>query len=377
MYTYAMDKVEAIVVGAGAVGLAIARAISSTLNDVVIIDQHSQFGSETSSRNSEVIHAGIYYPNNTLKAETCVRGKHLLYDYCQQFNIPHRAIGKLIIAFNPAEVQQLETLHQQALQNGVTDLQWLDAKQLKKYEPDLNGHAALFSPSTGILDSHTYMQTLLTHAQQRGTMFIGQTRFLHASFQVNHWVVKFQNPDGSIGEIASQWLINSAGLGAQACAQQIDGITPSLIPPLYLCRGHYFTYSGRNPFKHLIYPVPEKNQTGLGIHSTQDLAGQLRFGPDSQYIEDLDYEVNSALKADFIDAIKRYWPKLDEDKLHAGYSGIRPKLQAPGDSSKDFIIQSSREHGLPNLVQLFGIESPGLTASLALAERVHALIASK
>lgn len=372
-----MDKVDAIVIGAGVVGLAIARQISTTLKDVVIIDQHSQFGSETSSRNSEVIHAGIYYPSNTLKAETCVKGKHLLYSFCQQYQVSHRAIGKLIIAFNPAEIQQLEAIQQQAMQNGVTDLQWLDAKQLKQYEPSLNGHAALFSPSTGIIDSHTYMQTLLTHAEQQGAMFIGQTRFLNASFRSDHWFVEFQNPDGSIGTIASQWLINSAGLGAQACAGQIDGLAPNLIPSLHLCRGHYFTYSGRNPFQHLIYPVPEKNQTGLGIHSTQDLAGQLRFGPDSQYIDDVDYRVDSTLKARFVDAIKRYWPELDEAKLHAGYSGIRPKLQGPEDPSQDFMVQTSNAHGLPNLIQLFGIESPGLTASLALAERVHGQIQGK
>lgn len=371
-----MDRVDAVIIGAGVIGLAVARAISQRLNDVVIMEQHKHFGSETSSRNSEVIHAGIYYPSDSIKAQTCIRGKHLLYDFCQQNRVPHRAIGKLIIAFNSTEVEQLETLQKQAQRNGVTDLKWLDAKQLKQYEPSLNGYAALFSPSTGIIDSHSYMQSLLAQAEQQGTILVAQTRFLSARYQTDHWLVEFQNPDGSVNTIACDWLINCAGLGAQECAQHIEGIDQSSIPPLHLCRGHYFTYSGQNPFQHLIYPLPEKNQTGLGIHSTQDLGGQLRFGPDSQYIDSLQYAVDESLKPLFLDAIKRYWPDIQASKLQAGYSGIRPKLQGPDDASQDFMIQTSHQHGLSHLIQLFGIESPGLTASLAIAERVQHYISN-
>lgn len=375
-----MDKVDAIVIGAGAVGLAIAAKLSERFSQVLIIDQHPEIGQETSSRNSEVIHTGIYYPQGSLKALLCVRGKQLLYDFCQRYDVPHKAVGKLIVAQTDA-LSQLESIQQKAIGNGVDDLTLLGAKQLATLEPQLQltasnkAQSALFSPSTGIIDSHVYMQALLHQAESNGAFFVGNSQFKCATKNNDGFVVEIVNvTDHSISELCSPILINSAGLHAHTVAHHIENLNPESIPKLHYCRGHYFSYSGKSPFNHLIYPVPEKNITGLGVHGTLDMAGQLRFGPDVQYIHDLDYRFSPNLKETFSAAIKRYWPSLDPDKLQPAYTGIRPKLHGPNDAPQDFMIHGQNEHNIEGLVNLYGIESPGLTASLAIAEHVNQVL---
>ena len=371
-----MDNVDAIVIGAGAVGLAIAAKLSERFPHVLIIDQHAEIGQETSSRNSEVIHAGIYYPQGSLKAQLCVRGKHLLYDFCKRYNVPHKAVGKLIVAAT-SEHSQLEAIQQKAIKNGVDDLTFLEAKQLAELEPQLQlnkantTQSALFSPSTGIIDSHVYMHALLHHAQSNGAFFVGNSQFKCASKTHNGFEVEIVNvSDHSTSKLCSPILINSAGLHAHSVAQQIESLDTLSMPKLHYCRGHYFSYSGKSPFQHLIYPVPEKNTAGLGIHGTLDMAGQLRFGPDVHYIDDLDYSFQANLKDTFSAAIRRYWPGLNPDKLQPAYTGIRAKLHGPNEAPQDFMIHGQTEHNIEGLVNLFGIESPGLTASLAIAEYV-------
>mgnify|MGYP005997172615 CR=1 FL=1 len=375
-----MDTVDAIVVGAGAVGLAIAAKLSERYAQVLIIDQHPEVGQETSSRNSEVIHAGIYYPQGSLKAQLCVRGKALLYDFCKRKDVPHKAVGKLIVA--PIdESAQLESIKQKAINNGVNDLTFVDAKQLAKLEPQLQPEPsnqpqnALFSPSTGIIDSHAYMQALLHQAESNGAFFVGNSQFKQALKTQDGFEVEISNvTDNSTSKLRSSILINSAGLHAHNVASHIESLNPSTVPTMHYCRGHYFSYSGRSPFQHLIYPVPEKNTTGLGVHGTLDMDGQLRFGPDVQYINELDYRFSPHLKSKFCEAIKHYWPALDPERLQPAYTGIRPKLSGPNEAPKDFLILSQVEHSVEGLVNLFGIESPGLTASLAIAERVDNLL---
>lgn len=372
-----MDKVDVIIIGAGVVGLAIAAKISQQYKQVLIIDPHNQVGQETSSRNSEVIHAGIYYPQDSLKAKLCVRGNALLYRHCQQYKVPFKKTGKYIVAINEQEQKQLNQIKLKANNNGVSDLEFLNSHQLIKEEPQLTAHSALISPSTGILNSHEYMQSLLWQAQQNGAFFVGCSELIAAQKNETGFNVEIKNTiDETSNQISCNLLINAAGLNAQHCANNIEGLSKSNIPPLFYCRGHYFTYQGKSPFKHLIYPVPEKNTAGLGIHSTLDMAGQIKFGPDVQYIDHINYQFDASgadqLKARFVQAIKRYWPQLDTEKLQPGYTGIRPKLQGPDQGFMDFAIHDQSHHGVEGLVNLFGIESPGLTASLAIAEHVCA-----
>ena len=372
-----MDKVDVIIIGAGVVGLAIAAKISQRYKQVLIIDTNDQVGQETSSRNSEVIHAGIYYPQDSLKAKLCVRGNALLYSHCQQYKVPFKKTGKYIVAVNEQEQVQLNQIKLKANNNGVSDLEFLNSQHLAKTEPQLTAHSALFSPSTGILDSHEYMQSLLWQAQKNGAFFVGCSEFIKALKNKEGFSVEIKNTlDETSSQINCSLLINAAGLNAQHCANNIEGLSSSDIPPLFYCRGHYFTYQGKSPFKHLIYPVPEKNTTGLGIHSTLDMAGQIKFGPDIQYIDQINYQFDeqgiNQLKTRFAQAIKRYWPHLNTEKLQTGYTGIRPKLQGPGQGFMDFAIHDQSQHGVEGLINLFGIESPGLTASLAIAEHVCA-----
>ncbi|WP_281558216.1 NAD(P)/FAD-dependent oxidoreductase [Thalassomonas sp. RHCl1] len=369
-----MDKVDTIIIGAGAVGLATAAQLSKYQENVLIIDKNATFGEETSSRNSEVIHAGIYYPQNSYKAKLCVAGKEALYDYCRQRHIPFYPLGKLIVAQNADEEAYLQQLSDNASANGVNDLSWQSRKALAQHSPELSASAALLSPSTGILDVHAYMQSLLAEAEQNGAFFVARTRMLSAQPNENGFVVTLDSL-GEITRLQCRYLINSAGLHSEQVARKIDGLSGHHIPPLHWCRGHYFSYSGKSPFQQLIYPVPEVNTVGLGIHATLDMGGQLKFGPDSQYIDDLDYQVDPQLKEKFCRAIKRYFPKLDPDRLQPAYSGIRPKLQGPGESFKDFVLQDESTHDLPGLIQLFGIESPGITASLAIASQIREKLA--
>lgn len=367
-----MESVECLVVGAGVVGLTVARALAQAGHETLIVDACDAPASETSSRNSEVIHAGIYYPRGSLKAVLCVRGRELLYDYCRERDIEHRRCGKLIVATSDAQRVALDGIAQAARLNGVDDLRWLTAEEALQLEPALRCVAALISPSTGIIDSHSYMLSLLGDAEQSGAV-------LALRSAIDRLRVRSQGTEVCIdGEayasLRVRWIINCAGLHAPALAARMDGFPKQHVPQPYYAKGSYFSLSGRAPFTRLVYPVPEPG--GLGIHLTLDLAGQARFGPDVEWVDRLDYTVDVHRADSFYELIRRYWPGLRDGQLVAGYAGIRPKITAPGAPAADFRIDGPATHGVPGVVHLFGIESPGLTASLAIAERVAAIVAS-
>lgn len=362
-----MDQVDCVVVGAGVVGLAVARALALAGRDVLVLDAAEGIGTETSSRNSEVIHAGIYYPKGSLMARSCVAGKQKLYAYCAERGVPFSNCGKLIVATNEAEAGQLASIQARAAANGVHDLRLVSAEEARSLEPSLACTAALISPSTGIVDSHSYMLSLQGDAENAGAVFV-----FHAPVLSGRLL-----PEGgaelAIGgadpmELRCDLLVNAAGLHAPALARKLDGMPAEKVPPAFFAKGNYFTLTGRSPFTHLIYPVPVPG--GLGTHLTLDLGGQAKFGPDVEWIDSIDYEVNPARGESFYAAIRRYWPGLPDGALQPGYSGIRPKIVGPGQPGQDFVIQGPAEHGQAGLVHLFGIESPGLTASLALGEAV-------
>lgn len=371
-----MDRFSVCIVGAGVIGLAIAEQLSKSKSidpeKIVLLEQESAFGQHISSRHSEVIHAGIYYPSNSLKAKFCVRGRELLYEHCESFNVPFKKIGKCIVA-SEEEMASLEALQQAAANNGVNDLQYWEGSKLRSEEPAVSAMHALYSPSTGIIDSHSYMQSLYQLATSRGVLFAPYTKvnaidYDGSGFQLDTTITGKTKEETY--SFRSEVLVNCAGLSAQALAEKIPGIDPSIIPALHLCKGDYFTYSKKNPFNHLIYPLPEKNTTGLGIHSTQDLSGQLRFGPDTEYVQEVNYDIDVSKKERFANAIRSYFPTVSAEHLQPAYSGIRPKLSAQGETASDFVIQTSAQHRIDNLIQLFGIESPGLTSSLAIAEHI-------
>ncbi|MDF3936254.1 NAD(P)/FAD-dependent oxidoreductase [Pseudomonas citronellolis] len=364
-----MNDIDILVIGAGAVGLACAARLADSGRSVLIVEAERLIGSHTSSRNSEVIHAGIYYAPGSLKAELCLEGRERLYAWCASHDVGHSRIGKLLVAVEDAELGKLEALAANAVASGVHDLQPLDGAQLHSLEPAVRGVAALLSPSTGIIDSHAYMLSLQHAAENRGAQLVLDTRIDSLRRAADGWIAE----GVSVGEpfsIQAEQVVNAGGLFAQQLAGHTEGLQG--VPPLHLCQGRYFTYSGRSPFSHLIYPMPEANTAGLGVHATLDLGGQLRFGPDVRYLEAIYYRVDESLREPFAQAIRRYFPGLDAERLQAGYAGIRPKLSGAGEPASDFVIQTAGDHGLPGLVNLFGIESPGLTASLAIAERVAA-----
>lgn len=360
-----MDQVELTVIGAGVIGLAIAAELAPRVKSLLILDAAAQIGSGISSRNSEVIHAGIYYPEDSLKAALCVRGKALLYAYCERHRIAYRRCGKLLVSNHPDETAQLEALEQQAQNNGVEDLCWLSTAALRAI-PALRAQQALLSPSTGILDSHQFMLSLLAKAESAGAQLALRSSVSRITPDPQGFVLETR--EAGDYRIHSRCVINAAGLGAQTLARGIEGLSAELIPPRYLCKGSYFSCTQRFDLPHLIYPLPTAH--GLGIHATMDLQGNLRFGPDTEYIDEEDYRPSAEQETAFYTAIRRYLPGLRDGSLQPAYAGIRPKLSAPGESSGDFVIQDSAQHGLPGLIQLFGIESPGLTASLAIAEQV-------
>ncbi|MCQ0092226.1 NAD(P)/FAD-dependent oxidoreductase [Roseovarius sp. M141] len=364
-----MDKVEYIVVGAGVVGLAIARRLAESGKEVLILEQAGAFGTETSSRNSEVIHAGIYYTAGSLKARLCVEGRALLYDYARTRAIPHSQCGKLIVATESAQVARLGEIRKQAADCGVSDLHLMDAAQVATLEPDLRCKAALMSPSTGIIDSHALMLALLGDAEAKGAMLSLNTQVLSIRATGKGFeIVTKDRQSGEVFELKAGQLVNAAGLWASEVASRIDGLDPRHIPETHFARGSYFTLSGRPRFSHLVYPVPEPG--GLGVHLTLDLAGSMRFGPDVEWIDRPVYAVNASNRAVFAQKIKAYWPGLPADDLHPSYCGIRPKLSGPGAPARDFRIDTAARHCIPGLVNLFGIESPGLTSSLAIADWV-------
>ena len=358
--------IECVVVGAGVVGLAVARALARTGREVILVEAGEGIGVGISSRNSQVIHAGIYYPTGSLKAQLCVEGKQRLYAFCDEYGVDYRRLGKLIVATEDSQREALQALFERAQRNGVDDLQWLDAAQARQLEPAVSCVAALWSPSTGIVDSHALMLALQADAEAWGTSIALHTPLLSARCIEPGFSLQMGGAQPMT--LSSRLLINCAGLQAPHVAKQIDGLEPRHVPQAYLCKGSYFALSGRAPFRHLVYPAPES--AGLGIHMTLDLGGQARFGPDVEWVERLDYAVDPQRGEAFYQAVRRYWPALPDGSLQPAYSGIRPKINAPTEPAADFVISGPAEHGVPGLVNLFGIESPGLTSCLALAERV-------
>lgn len=362
---------DTIVAGAGVVGLAIARELALRGQSVIVLDKAPSAGTETSSRNSEVIHAGIYYPQGSLKARLCVEGKHLLYDYCASHGVEARRVGKLIAATSPAEEEKLSTIAALAKANGVPDLMWLTPAEAAELEPEVRCTRALFSPSTGIVDSQAYMLALQGEAEAHGASFAFRSEVTAVQVVDRAFVVTVRSSDGTAMDIAARRFINAAGHGAHDVAWATTGLDPKLLPPRHFAKGSYCSLSGPPPFRHLVYPVPVSG--ALGIHATLDLGGAVRFGPDISWIEGLDYAMPEGLPETFAAAIAGYWPGVTASRLAPSYCGVRPKIHGPDAGFADFMIQDSSAHGLNGLVNLFGIESPGLTASLAIAAHVAAL----
>ncbi len=364
------DKVECAVVGAGVVGLAAARALALAGHEVVILESAGAIGSGISSRSSEVIHGGMYYPTEGLKARFCVQGNRMLRRYLAERGLPHRMVGKLIVATDAAEEQKLQAILENGRRNGVDGLAPISLAEVRQLEPALVCTSALLSPSTGILDSHAYMLSLQGDAEANGAVLALKSPVLGGEVTGNGiaLAVGGDQPD----RLLCRRLVNAAGLGANRLAASIEGLAAASVPQLHLCKGNYFMLSGRQPFGRLVYPIPES--AGIGVHYTVDMAGQGRFGPDVEWIERENYEVDPGRADGFYGVIRRYWPGLPDGALRPGYAGVRPKIQAPGEPARDFLVQGPADHGVPGLVNLYGIESPGLTASLAIAEYVRELL---
>ena len=365
-----MEQVEIVVAGAGVVGLAVARALALAGYEVLVLEAESAIGSVTSARNSEVIHAGLYYPPGSLKARLCVAGREQLYRYCAEHGVAAPRLGKLVVATTPEELPALDAVARRAASNGVGDLEWLDAGQAQVLEPALSCVAALLSPSTGIVDSHGLMLAYQGDAEAAGAQIVCRAPILGGRIVSGGLALEIGG-EASM-QLACRWLVNCAGLEAVALAGRIDGVPEAALPPAYYCKGSYYVLAGRPPFSRLIYPVPE--HAGLGVHLTLDLGGQARFGPDVEWIDQPDYAVDIGRAAGFYAAIRRYWPDLPEGALQPGYAGIRPKISGPGEPAADFRIDGPAAHGVPGLINLLGIESPGLTASLAIGELVAGMV---
>ncbi len=369
-----IDSVDAIVIGAGVVGLAVARALALEGREVMVLEAANAIGTGISARNSEVIHSGMYYPTGSLKASLCVQGRTQLVAYCQERGIGHRLCGKLIVATEPSQIPKLKAIQAQALANGVADVRWLSAQEAMAMEGALKCVAALLSPGTGIVDSHGLMLSFQGDIENAGGMVVLNAAVESVELDTNvsstprHLV---QMADGSV--LATHTLINAAGLMAPALAHQFSGLAPQHIPTAYFAKGNYFTLSSAAPFRHLIYPVPES--AGLGVHLTLDLGGQAKFGPDVQWVDTPeDFQVDASRADAFYAAVRTYWPALPDGALQSGYAGIRPKISGPNAPAADFLIQGPETHGVAGLVNLFGIESPGLTSSMAIADWVTRLL---
>ncbi|MDR0478512.1 MAG: NAD(P)/FAD-dependent oxidoreductase [Burkholderiaceae bacterium] len=357
--------IDCLVIGAGVVGLAVARALALQGREVLVAEAETGIGTGISARNSEVIHAGIYYPAGSLKARLCVRGRLLLYAYCAARGVPHRRLGKLLVATSQAEAGLLDGIAARARANGVDDLRPMTAADAAELEPALRCAAALLSPSTGIVDSRALMLAYQGDAENAGAQFAFRSPLLSARvLSQGGFEARFGGDPAMT--LTCAVLVNAAGLHAPALARRIEGLPPATIPRAYLCKGSYFTLPGRAPFSRLIYPIP--GHAGLGVHLTLDLGGQARFGPDTEWIDREDYTLDPRCAEVFYAAVRRYWPGLPDGALTPGYAGIRPKISGPHEPAADFAIAGPAEHGVPGLVNLLGIESPGLTASLAIAE---------
>ncbi len=362
-----VERIECAVIGAGVIGLACARALAVAGREVVMLERAGAIGTETSARNSEVIHAGIYYGKDSGKARLCVEGRELLYDYCATHGVEQRRDGKLIVATNDAQLDDLDAIMARAAANGVSDLRRLSADEAVALEPDIHCTGALFSPSTGIVDSHGLMLAYLGDAEASGAMLAVSSPV--QSGRVTDDGVLLAIGGDTPAMLLAQIVVNAAGLWAQPVARRIDGVPAETVPGLYFARGVYFTLTGKPPFSRLVYPVPAPG--GLGCHYTVDLGGQAKFGPDVEWIDDIDYTVDPARAEKFYGEIRRYWPDLRDGTLMPGYAGVRPKTHPSGSHATDFIIQGAEAHGVRGLVNLYGIESPGLTSSLAIAEEVR------
>lgn len=369
-----IDSVAAIVIGAGVVGLAVARALALQGREVMVLEAANAIGTGISARNSEVIHAGMYYPTGSLQASLCVQGRAQLVAYCQERGIAHRLCGKLIVATQASQIPKLKAIQDQALANGVTDVRWLSAQEAMEMESALKCVAALLSPGTGIVDSHGLMLSFQGDLENAGGMVVLNSAVKSVELVLD----KTPSPrhlvftdDGSV--LATRTLINAAGLMAPALARLFKGLAPHHIPTAYYAKGNYFTLSSVAPFRHLIYPIPESS--GLGVHLTLDLGGQAKFGPDIQWVDTPDdFQVDASRADAFYAAVRTYWPALPDGALQSGYAGIRPKISGPNVPAADFLIQGPATHGVAGLVNLFGIESPGLTSSMAIADWVTKLL---
>ncbi len=366
------EQIDCAVIGAGVIGLAIARALALRGRDVMVLETAGLIGSEISSRNSEVIHAGIYYAPASKKAEFCVAGRQAIYRYVRERGIGHKRCGKLLVANNAEQLEKLRSIQKNAEGNGVDDLVWLSKNDVFSLEPDCQCSGALLSPSTGIIDTHAYMLSLQGDLEAAGGMVALNAHVRRAQVIDDGIALTVETP-GETMCLRTRTMVNAAGLFAPEIARSITDFPQHLVPQDYYAKGNYFSLSTKAPFSHLIYPVPDES-AGLGVHLTLDLAGQARFGPDVQWVNSLDYDVDPARARLFYPAIRRYWPGLPDGSLIPGYSGIRPKIQAPGESAKDFLILGPKDHGIRNLVHLFGIESPGLTSSLAIADHVSKIL---
>ena len=370
-----MERVQALVIGAGVVGLAVGRALALAGRETIVVESAAGIGQGVSSRNSEVIHAGLYYAPGSLKARWCVRGKALLYDFCATHGVPHARCGKLVVATSPEQHEALRGLQQRAGANGVP-VQWLQAAAAQALEPALHCTAALLSPSTGIVDSHALMLALLGELERTGGALALVSRVQAAALHPGRpTVVEVATAEGGF-EIETDWLVNAAGLHACSLARRFRGLDPRHVPRAHFAKGSYFTLTGRSPFSRLVYPAPV--DAWLGVHVTLDLGGQVRFGPDLEWLdvdapEAIDYAVDPRRAAAFENAIRRYWPGLPAGALRPDYSGVRPRIHGPGETAPDFRVDGPARHGVAGLVNLFGIESPGLTSALAIGEHVAAL----
>jgi L-2-hydroxyglutarate oxidase LhgO len=369
-----VEKTDITIIGAGAIGLAISYVLSKGPREITVIEKNTSFGGETSSRNSEVIHAGLYYPKDTLKAKTCVRGREILYDFCSRHRVAYKKAGKLIVASGKEKRAKLEAVRKNALDCGAGSLKFLSQKELGRLEPGVKADSALFSPETGIFDSHKFMQVLYARARERRVDFTFSVEAKAVEKEGPFYKITVEEPKGDSFSFRTKIVINSAGLGAEKIASSLGIDTDKYFYRIHYCKGQYFRI--RNPEKfgvtHLIYPPP--TETDLGIHVTPDLAGGLRLGPDARYVPDLDYIVREEDRGVFLSSVKDFLPALQREDLIPDTAGIRPKLQGEGEGFRDFVIRDEKEKGLPGFINLVGIESPGLTSSLAIAEIVRDLV---
>jgi len=360
---------DVVIIGGGVIGLTIARETSQSGLETIVLEKNDRSGDETTSRNSGVIHAGIYYPQNFLKTKLCIKGNKLIYEYAKEKKISHKKYGKYIIATSISEQKKLEKIFSQAKMNNVEISEVKNDEVLEK-NPGLKFQKAIFSPSSGVIDVPEYITALEGDIQHNGGLVSLNTSFIRAKREKNLFQIHCKSEESF--SISSKYLINCSGLSSEKTLISIDNFPKNKIYKNYFAKGHYFKYSGKAPFSNLIYPISGKHS--LGIHVGFDLAGGMRFGPDVEFVDNLDYGFNESLKDKFIESISKYWPELNTDKLHPDYTGIRPKITRPNESMKDFIIETSNEHGIDNLINLQGIESPGLTSSLSIAKYVRSLL---